>query len=60
MNADRHLFEMKPPEDADDIDAPPVTTSKWIAHKTQAVSNALEPSADDLVVKEEVEEMAEG
>jgi hypothetical protein len=52
------LFEIKPPDEGADEDAPPVIVSKWICHKTQKLSDMYDHIGDD--VKSQVNDEPEG
>jgi len=44
-----YITTAQAPDDAADEDAPPVINSRWIASKTQKLSNMYEPSPEDLI-----------
>ena len=46
------FYFQQPPEEGTDEYAPPIINSRWIAHKTQKLSNMFEPSPEDLIEKE--------
>jgi radial spoke head protein 1 len=48
-----YLTTAEPPEEGAEEDAPLIINSRWIASNTQKKSNAFEPTAEDLIEKEE-------